>query len=169
MGQIVERRSTVIDTSVLINYLSAGRFDLLIKLPHRRILITEEVHAEIIRNRAILETALAHGQIEVTNPLLGEDIELFARLTKILSLADASCIVAARALASDLAADDRILRREALKVLSEANLLRTEVLLAEAVKENLLLIDEGNSILQALIKMRYRPSILRIEELLGED
>lgn len=117
----------------------------------------------------ILETALAHGQIEVTNPLLGEDIELFARLTKILSLADASCIVAARALASDLAADDRILRREALKVLSEANLLRTEVLLAEAVKENLLLIDEGNSILQALIKMRYRPSILRIEELLGED
>ena len=171
MGQmkIAERRSTIIDTSVLINYLSVGRIDLLIKLSHRHMLITEEVHTEIIRNRTVLEIALSAGQIEIANPLLYEDIELFARLTKILSIADASCIVAARALGTDLAADDRILRREALKVLPEASLFRTEALLAEAVRTNLLLIEEGNSILQALIKMRYRPSISRLQELLGED
>src|SRR4030081_2556366 len=100
MGQmkIVERRSTIIDTSVLINYLSVGRIDLLIRLSHRHMLITEEVRSEIKRNRDTLETTIANRHIEVTNPLLNEDIELFARLTQILSIADASCIVAARAL-----------------------------------------------------------------------
>ena len=167
--KIVERRSTIIDTSVLINYISIERIDLLTKLSHRHLLITEEVHSEIKRNRNTLEIAIANGQIEVTNPLLNEDIELFARLTKILSVADASCIVAARVLETDLAADDRILRREAAKVLPEAYLLRTEVLLAEAVRTNLLLIEEGNTILQLLIKMRYRPSVLRLQELLSND
>lgn len=47
-------------------------------------------------------------------------IDTSVRLTHILSVADASCIVAARVLGTDLAADDRILRREALKVLPEA-------------------------------------------------
>ena len=67
MGQmkIVERRSTIIDTSVLINYLSVGRIDLLIKLSHRHMFITEEVHTEIIRNRAVLEMALSVGQFKL--------------------------------------------------------------------------------------------------------
>ena len=160
-----ELRPTVVDASVLLNYLGLGRFDLLTGL-RRRIVITPEVNAEIRRDRTELETALAAGRVRVENVPLGEDGELFARLTRRLSVADASCIVAARAFSADLATDDRAARRAAAEVLLESRILGTEALLAEAVRTGLLTLAHGDRLLGELIRIKYRPKIASLRELI---
>jgi predicted nucleic acid-binding protein len=107
-----ETRPTVVDASVLINFLGLGRFELLTGLA-RKLIVTAEVNRQIKRNRAAFDAALESGRVRVENPPLGEDAELFARLSRTLGIADASCIAGARALGADLAADDRTFRREA--------------------------------------------------------
>ena len=158
-------RPTVVDTSVLLNYLGPGRFNLPSGL-RRLILITAEVNLEIKRDRAVLDGALASGRAQVENRLLGEDAELFARLTRRLSIADASCIVTARALRADLATDDRVLRNAATEVLAEDRLLGTESLLAEAIQAGLLTLEEGDLLLGELVTFKYRPKIASFREII---
>lgn len=161
-----ERRLTVVDASVLINFLGLGRFVLLTGL-RRDLVITAEANGQIRRKRAPLDAALSTGEIRVKNPLLEEDAELFGQLSRMLGVADASCIVAARALGADLAADDRTFLREAEKVLSsEQTLLGTETLLAEAVHTGALDIEEGNELLGELAGPRYRTKVRSLRELL---
>lgn len=98
--------------------------------------------------------------------MLEEDTELF-KLSRMLGVADASCIVAARALGADLAADDKTFLREAEKVLlSEQTLLGTETLLAEAVHMGALDIEEGDELLGELVGLRYRAKVRSLRELL---
>lgn len=112
------------------------------------------------------DAALSAGEIRVENPLLEEDTELF-KLSRMLGVADASCIVAARALGADLAADDKTFLREAEKVLlSEQTLLGTETLLAEAVHMGALDIEEGDELLGELVGLRYRAKVRSLRELL---
>lgn len=133
----------------------------------RKLIVTAEVNEQIKRNRTALDIALESGRIRVENPPLGEDAELFARLSRTLGIADASCIAAARALGADLAADDRTFRREAEKALSpEQSLLGTETLLAEAVRAGALDIEEGDELLEELVGLRYRPKVRSLHELM---
>ncbi len=155
----------MLDASVLINYLGLGRFDLLAGLP-RDLIVTAEVSHEIVRNRAALERALESGEMQVEDRPLGVDAELFARLTARLGVADASCIVTARALGADLAVDDRAASREATAILGPGRLTGTEKLLVEAVRAEM--IDEAGAdmVLRELIGLRYSPKVTRIRELL---
>lgn len=155
----------MVDASVLINFLGLERFDLLTSLP-RRFVVTEEVNGQIQRNRTPLDAALAAGLFRVENPPLGDDAELFGRLTRMLGVADASCIAAARALGAGLAADDRVFRREAERTLPTARaLLGTESLLAEAVEEGSFELQAGNALLEELAALRYRPKVSDLREL----
>lgn len=151
---------------MLINFLGLKRFELLTRLP-REFVITGEVNEQIKRKRAALDAALVVGLFRVENPPLGEDAELFGRLTRMLGRADASCIAAAKRLEADLAADDQTFLREAEKVLSsEQMLLGTETLLSEAVKEGLLSLDAGDELLAELAGLRYRPKVRSLHELM---
>lgn len=161
-----ERRLTVVDASVLINFLSLGRFALLTGLP-RRLIITAEVNEQLMRNRSALDAALEAGLVSVENPSLGENAELFARLSRMLGRADASCIATAKVLGADLAADDGTFLREAKKALpSGQTLLGTEKLLAEAVGVGLLGLAEGDALLGKLPELRYRPKVKSLREIL---
>lgn len=163
---VPERRLTVVDASVLINFLGLKRFELLTGLP-REFVITAEVNGQIKRNRAALDAALAAGLFRVENPPLGEDAELFGRLTRMLGRADASCIAAAKRLGADLAADDQTFLREAEKALSSGQMLPgTETLLAEAVKAGVLSLDAGDGLLAELMGLKYRPKIRSLHELM---
>lgn len=161
------RRETVTDASILINFLGLGRLDLLTGLPTRRILITPEVHRQIVRHRGALDAALAGGQIEVVSPLLDQrDAEHFVQLARRLGAADASCIVAARVLHADLAADDITFLRLAAQVRTEGRRLGTEALLAEAVQADLITLQEGDALLAQLPALKYRPKVASLRELL---
>jgi predicted nucleic acid-binding protein len=161
------RRTTVADASVLFNYLGLARLDLLTGLP-RRIVLTPEVDQEAKRNRGPLEAALAAGAIAIESPPLdAEDAALFARLARRLSLADASCVVAAKVLGADLAMDDRVARAAAAGVLPADALVGTEALLAEAVGAGLLSLAAGDALLGELVKIKYRPNVASLRELLG--
>ncbi len=161
----MEQRSTIADASVLLNYIGLGRLDLLTSLPQRHILITAEVNTEIKRDRAALEAALDSGAIELVQHLLGDDAALFARLTQRLSVADASCIVAARALDADLAVDDRRCRMSAAELMPDERLLGTEALLAEAIRAGGLTLEAADMLLVELVKIKYRPKIASFTEL----
>lgn len=162
-------RTTVTDASVLLNYLGLGRLDLLTRLP-RRTVLTPEVDREAKRNRAPLDAALAAGEITIESPPLApDDAALFARLAQRLSLADASCVVAAKVLGADLATDDRATRRAAEDVLPHDTLVGTEMLLAEAVRAGLLTLTDGDALLGELVKIKYRPKVASLRELLGQE
>lgn len=150
---------------MLINFLGLERFELLTGLP-REFVITGEVNAQIKRNRPALDAALTVGLFRVENPPLEDDAELFGRLTRMLGVADASCIAAAKKLGADLAADDSIFLREAERALSsERTLLGTELLLVEAVKEELVSLEAGDELLAELVGLRYRPKVQSLREL----
>ena len=162
------KRATLVDASVLINFLRLGRLDLLTSLPRRELLIVPEVNSEIRRNRAALEGALQAGGIRQIESEVAADLALFARLTHRISSADASCIIAAKALGADLAVDDRVCRQMAAAELSERRLTGTEWVLLEAVQAGLLTMHKGNEFLALLPSVRYRPGVRRLEELLTE-
>jgi len=163
------QRTTVTDASVLFNFLGLGRLELLTGLP-RRAVLTPEVNAETRRNRAPLEAALAAGEIAIESPPLElADAALFARLARRLSLDDASCVVAAKVLGADLATDDRATRRAAADLLPAGALVGTEELLAEAVRARLMTLAEGDALLGELVKIKYRPSVASLRELLGHE
>ena len=161
----MERRATFADASVLLNYIGLRRLDLLTNLPQRHILITVEVNAEIKRDRAAVEAGLASGAIQLVHHLLGDDADLFARLTQRLSVADASCIVAARALDADLAVDDRRCRLSAAELMPDERLLGTEALLAEAIRAGGLTVEAADTLLVELVRIKYRPKIASFREL----
>lgn len=154
------------DASVLINFLGLGRFDLLTDLP-RGLVITAEVNGQVQRNRSALDAALEADLVRVEDPPLGEDAGLFARLSRMLGTADASCITTAKVLEADLAADDKTFLREAEKALPpEQALLGTEKLLAEVISARLLNLEEGDALLGKLPELRYRPKVQSLREIL---
>jgi predicted nucleic acid-binding protein len=149
----------------MINFLGLGRLDLL--LASRRTVMSAEVDSEVRNNRAALDAAMADDHVRVETVFLGHDAALFARLTRRLSVADASAIVLAGQLGADLAADDRILRREAAANLPGVHLIGTEGLLAEAVQAGLLSLEEGDELLRELLRLRYRPKVPSLRQLLA--
>lgn len=162
-----QRRLTVVDASILINFLGLGRFDLLFVA--RRVAITAEVNAEIQRNRAALDAAIARGDLTVHALLMdAAETAAFARLTRRISAADASSIILAARLGGDLAVDDRAFRGEAAATVPSP-LLGTEDLLADAVRTGALSLAEGDRLLGLLPALRFLPRIASLSEILPAD
>jgi predicted nucleic acid-binding protein len=156
---------TVVDSSILINFLGLARFDLLFVA--RRLAVTAEVNAEILRNREPLDESVARGDVVVQALLLdAAEAKQFARLTRRLSIADASSILLAARLGADLAVDDRTFRAEATLVLPQERLVGTEDVLAEAVRAGALSLADGDRLLGLLPALRYRPRVASLGELL---
>jgi predicted nucleic acid-binding protein len=100
--------------------------------------------------------------------ILGNEASLFGRLTRRLSVADASSIVLAKQLGADLAADDRTLRQEAARNLPSSQLLGTETILADGVRKGLLSLEEGDHLLHELQRLRYRPKVASLRDLVAQ-
>jgi predicted nucleic acid-binding protein len=161
-------RQTVVDSSILINFPGLARFDLLFVA--RRLAITAEVNAEILRNRAPLDAAVARGDVVVHALLLdAAEATQFARLTRRLSIADASTILLAARLGADLAVDDLTFRAEATMLLMQDRLLGTEDMLAEAVRAGALSLADGDCLLGLLPSLRYQPKVASLGELLTSE
>jgi predicted nucleic acid-binding protein len=128
-------------------------------------MIVPEVDSEIRRNRTALEAAMQTSSLRQVESMIASDLTLFTRLTRRISAAYASCIVAAKALGADLAVDDRVCRQLAAGELSEQRLTGTEWLLLEAVQAVLITMEEGDRVLHDLVTVKYRPKVQSLRDL----
>lgn len=98
----------VADTNVLINFLRAGRLDLLGHHADYKLVVTEHVRMEVTypEQAAELATALSAGNIEevrLTDPV---ELGIFAELNAVLGRGESAAITAGR---GDLVADHSLL------------------------------------------------------------
>jgi predicted nucleic acid-binding protein len=87
----------VSDTSGLINFLRAGRFDLVSRHKEYKVVITEHVRNEVSYpdQKTKLEAALSAGDIEETTLTDPAELELFAELNAVLGRGESAAIAVA--------------------------------------------------------------------------
>lgn len=87
----------VSDTSVLINFLRAGRFDLVCRHEEYKVVITEHVRNEVSYpdQKTELEAALSAGDIEETRLTDPAELELFAEFNAVLGRGESAAIAVA--------------------------------------------------------------------------
>ena len=141
----------IADTSVLINFLAIGRIDL-IKRHECRFLITDHVRHEITEHYqeqfSRLKEALEQGileEISVTDP---EEVETFAKLTRLESFGNGECACIAVALhrSYTLAIDDKKAIKQARLSCSTISIITTKDLIVSMIKAGLIAVNEADAI-----------------------
>ncbi|MEX0714751.1 MAG: hypothetical protein WD278_20615 [Pirellulales bacterium] len=146
------RDDTILDTSVLLNFLKADRLDLITQHPRHRFYVTDHVRAEITQHYpdqlAKLEAALSAGEldeIQVTDPA---EVQAFSQLnaSKRLGAGECSAIAVAANRRLPLAIDDKRARKEARTCSPKMVLLSTEGLMVSLIHEGVVDVAAADSI-----------------------
>lgn len=145
------RRTLVIDTSVLINFLVIDRVDLLAALPGTSCVITDHVRGEVTDDHpeqvALLLDAVERGLIETIRVDDPDELRTFADLeTSGLGSGERSAFAAARHRRYNVAIDDRRAIRIAAQELGEVVVLRTEDLVREMIAMRIVSTAEADAI-----------------------
>lgn len=162
----------VVDNTVLSNLAFADGVVILHRL-FGRVLVPVEVREELLRGieEGYRELARAEGEIGLgercwlyLRALASEDEEhLFRRLSATLGLGEAACLAIASETAGLVLTDDRRARRACdrlgIRYSGSLGILRL------AVERGLITIDEGNAMLAAMVRHRYRSPIRDLREL----
>lgn len=173
MTQIVEERLQAIivtDASVLINFLSIDRIDLLAGYSHA-FLATDHVAAEITDRypdqQQRFDTALAAGTISETRVTSSEEIRLFGSMLATGRLDAGECAAIAIAVHRHciLATDDRLATRYARRADAALSILATQDLVASMISQGLLNIAEAERIKQEWkTRHRLRPKLTSFKD-----
>ena len=154
-------RVVVSDSSVLINFLHLGRLEFFARLPGHRLVITEEVDAEIKRpeQRAELDRMLDLGLIERVPITNLETLTLAAELMAYLGRGEAASLAVARERDWWLACDEKgRFRSEAIERLGKERLLGTPELFVLAIRARMMSIDEADAAKAQLERHRFKMS-----------
>ncbi|WP_034431132.1 hypothetical protein [Candidatus Contendibacter odensensis] len=141
----------IADTSVLINFLAIGRMDL-IKRHSCRFLITDHVRQEITEHYqeqfSRLKEALEQGILEEISVIDPEEVETFAKLTKLESFGNGECACIAVALhrSYTLAIDDKKAIKQARLSCPTISIVTTEDLMVSMIKSGLITVNEADAI-----------------------
>ncbi len=144
-----ERVLVVADASVLINFLRAGRLDLLRHQGDYRIVVTEHVRREVTYpdQEAELAEALAVGdidEIQVTDPA---ELELFAELNAVLGRGESASIAVAANRGWVIAMDEvGRARREVHERVGRNRLINTPGLILSCVRNGAVTVAEADGI-----------------------
>ncbi len=141
----------IADTSVLINFLAIGRMDLIKRhscrfliIDHVRQEITEHYQEQFTRLKEALEQCIIE-EISVTDP---EEVETFAKLTKLESFGNGECACIAVALhrSYTLAIDDKKAIKQAHLSCPTISIVTTEDLMVSMIKAGLITVNEADAI-----------------------
>jgi predicted nucleic acid-binding protein len=145
-----ERRVLVVaDASVLINFLRAGRLDLLRHHGGYRIVVTEHVRREVSYpdQAAELVEAITAGdidEIQVTDPV---ELEIFAELNAVLGRGESACIAVAANRGWVVAMDELgRARREVHERVGRNRLINTPGLILSCVRNGAITVAEADGI-----------------------
>lgn len=146
-----DTRIVVSDTSVLVNFLRIDRMDLIANVSYD-VLATDHVGDEIsdtyadqqVRYQAAQTDGIIY-QVSLTD---SQELEIFGALAASGRLGSGECSAIACAVHNGyaLAIDDRLAAREAMKVSSGLEIIRTQDLIVEMINQKLLSIENADSI-----------------------
>lgn len=141
----------IADTSVLINFLAVDRMDL-IKRHSCHFLITDHVRQEITEHYqeqfSRLKDALEQGILEEISVTDAEEVETFAKLTKLESFGNGECACIAVALhrSYTLAIDDKKAIKQARLSCPTISIITTQDLMVSMIKAELITVNEADAI-----------------------
>jgi predicted nucleic acid-binding protein len=127
----------ITDANVLINFVHIGQVALLGELPAYRFQLPTEVLNELTDGdqRAQIEVAIAARQLELMVIEALDALTLFGDLRDLMGRGEAACLAVAATTGCHLASDEKKrFRREAIELIGEARIVRTEDLLVEAIR-----------------------------------
>jgi predicted nucleic acid-binding protein len=161
-----------VDASVLINLLHVSLLGLLVEVPGLRLLLTEDVHAEIRipQQLAEVEAAIQSGQLE---PVRLDDpavLETFAKLRTSLGRGEASCLALAEHRGFLVASDEKgAFLRLARERLGQGRVVTTPDLLLMAIRVGVLPVEQADEAKELLENRRFRMPFASFRELLNKD
>jgi predicted nucleic acid-binding protein len=142
------RNLLIADSSVLINFLSIHRLELLTGLPYK-LLITDVVREEIQRRHQSeqIDEAIASSRIEVVTFTEPGDLQMLGKLRSTgLGSGEAVSIVAAARLQAVLAIDDGKAIKTALKTYPGLQILTTRDIMVLNIQRGVLTIEQADAI-----------------------
>lgn len=148
-----ERVLVVADASVLINFLRAGRLDLLRHHEGYRIVVTEHVRTEVRYpdQAAELAEAITAGDIEETQVTDPVELEVFAELHAVLGRGESASIAVAANRGWVIAMDEvGRARREVYERVGSGRLINTPGLILSCVRNGATTVAEADGIKKRL-------------------
>ena len=159
MGASRQRSIVVVDTSVLINLMHAGRLKLLGTLASFEFVVPDDVIAEITipAQREDLDVAIARGDLRqesITDP---NELVRYADLRRIMGRGEAACLALAEARGWIIASDEKKrFRQEVARRLGQQRLVTTAGLLVIAIRSGVISVEEADQAKAILERHRFR-------------
>lgn len=145
------KEPAILETSVLLNFISVDKLTLLASHPKYRFAITDHVRADIKddypEEKARLDAALSARLLEETAVESEAELALFAALTndRRLGVGECSAIAAACVRRLPLAMDDVRATKEALKHCAHLKLLDTKGIVVDLINAQALTVGEADA------------------------
>ncbi len=138
----------VLDASVLINFLTIDRIDLLQHLPGHRFVITAYVAGELTcpSQASRLESAIQIGAIQLLPTGSHQELATFAQLTAILGIGESAAVAAAQHRAMAVALEDPAARRAAESLVGKHNNRCTADLMVSGIQASLITVAQADTI-----------------------
>ena len=155
---------TLVDTTVLSNFAAVGRLELLKQL-QGHLYLPNEVYEEVLNGleegygfytgiEDQISPIAEDGWMELVSMVTEEEIRLFQSLPRRLHHGEAACLAIARQRNWAFLTDDKLARKMArdLGIVVSSTL----GVLVQAVKREILMAEEGDTLLRAMIARGYR-------------
>ena len=138
----------ILDTSVLINFLTIDRVDLLGRHSRYRFLLTPHVRSEVTHAVQLtrLDAAIQSGQLHLIATGSHAELATFARLTATLGIGESAAIAAAAHRSLRVAVEDRAARRTAIQLVGHSNVVTTTQLMVSMIQTGLLTVQDADAI-----------------------
>ena len=137
MAQEADTVVVVTDANVIINLFHIGQLTLFSALPPYRFRVPAEVVAVILAppQQAAVTACIEAGHLEEIVVDTMDALSLFADLRDVMGRGEAACLALAKTGGFRIASDEKKrFRRRAIELIGESRILRTEMLLLEAIR-----------------------------------
>ncbi len=165
-----QRAAIVTDTNVLINLLHIGQLPLLGVLEPYQFLAPEEVLGEMIdpAQREETDAAICRGDLSLLDIDSVEYLALFSELRDVMGRGEAACLALAKTKRWHIASDEKkCFRRRAIEWIGKERILRTELILLEAIRFDCITVPEADGFKAVLEAKRYSMPFKSFADLLG--
>lgn len=135
-----ERRSVLLDATVLINLINAGRLGILAEIPGFKFWVPNHVKDEVHRrnHRLQLRKALRAGWFEELEVVDLAEVERYAQHRLRFGQGESACMAVAGTRGWTVASDDRAVKRDVERTMGADRLIDTKGLLESAVTAGLM-------------------------------
>lgn len=163
-------RTVVLDASVVINLIHAGRLDLLGKIAGYEFVVPEQVITLEVTypgQAKALSAALEAGWVRRVESTDTAEMALYAELSTVMGKGEAACLAIAAHRGWMVACDEGgRFRREAEARIGRDRMVNTPGILVAAIRRGLLTVEEADAIKELLARHRYAMPFTSFQDVL---